>query len=293
MNEYLRKSMGRINKFIAKELLPISTKITTPYINDSFWFNLIGKGYPTPNRQFRWCTSRLKIDPTTRYIKEQVSEHGRVCILLGTRHSESSRRSRSIKEHEVKGSYFNKHSTLANCKVAIPIAQLSNDDVWMFLLQNRPPWGGTYRELITLYKNARGGECPTMLSTSDAPACGSTSPRFGCWTCTVVEKDRSLEGLVDSGNEEFEPLIEFRNWLMEIRNKTTNRLRFSRRGLVRINNEKSNTGPFTLEARRLILKKLLSLQEETGMQLITSEEITFIKQQWEEDNLLIRLTNKE
>ena len=293
VNDYLHKSMANLNKFLAKANLPISTKITKPYINDSFWFNLIGKGYPTPNRQFRWCTSRLKIDPTTRYIKEQVNMHGEVCILLGTRYSESSGRSRSIKNHKVEGSYFNKHSTLKNCKVAIPIADMTDDDVWIFLMQNRPPWGGTYRNLITLYKNARGGECPTMLSTSDAPACGSTSPRFGCWTCTVVEKDRSLEGLVDSGHEEFEPLIEFRNWLMEIRNNSNNRLPFSRQGRTRVSKENINTGPFTLETRRVILDKLLSLQQETRMDLISTKEVFFIKRQWERDESFIDLIHQE
>ena len=67
-------------------------------------------------------------------------------------------------------------------------------------MQRRAPWGGTHRNLITLYRNAGGGECPLVLSKEDAPSCGTTSPRFGCWTCTVVAKDRSMRGLIASGH---------------------------------------------------------------------------------------------
>jgi hypothetical protein len=32
-----------------------------PKLEDTFWVNLIGKGYPSPNRWFRWCTERMKV----------------------------------------------------------------------------------------------------------------------------------------------------------------------------------------------------------------------------------------
>ena len=34
-------------------------------IEESFWVNIIGRGYPPPNRTFRWCTQRMKIDPVS------------------------------------------------------------------------------------------------------------------------------------------------------------------------------------------------------------------------------------
>ena len=51
---------------------------------------------------FRWCTERLQISPTTKYITEKISKHGEAVILIGTR-SDESVRARSIKKHEVKG----------------------------------------------------------------------------------------------------------------------------------------------------------------------------------------------
>ena len=70
--------------------------------------------------------------------------------------------------------------------------------------------GGTHKDLYRLYNNAGGGECPIQIDTS-TPACGSS--RFGCWTCTVVERDKSSEVLLASGDDRMEPLIAFRGRL--------------------------------------------------------------------------------
>jgi DNA sulfur modification protein DndC len=42
-------------------------------INESFWVNIIGRGYPPPNRSFRWCTQRMKIDPVNALVKQRRS----------------------------------------------------------------------------------------------------------------------------------------------------------------------------------------------------------------------------
>ena len=140
-------------------------------------------------------------------------------------------RKRSIERYRNEvGERYNKHSDLKGCLLCRPIVDIDNEEVWHLLMQRKPPWGKSHRNLITLYRNAQGGECPTVLSNDDAPSCGSTSPRFGCWTCTVVNKDKSMGGLIDSGFEEFEPLLEFRNWLIELRENTDNRMPIRRNG---------------------------------------------------------------
>jgi DNA sulfur modification protein DndC len=48
--------------------LPLTVATTAPEPEATFWVNLIGRGYPSPNRSFRWCTDRMKIQPTSRYI---------------------------------------------------------------------------------------------------------------------------------------------------------------------------------------------------------------------------------
>lgn len=76
--QHIIESMEEIEGAASAFRLPIITKITRPAPDQSFWVNLIGRGYPSPNRSFRWCTDRMKILPTSRYIKSQVDQAGRV-----------------------------------------------------------------------------------------------------------------------------------------------------------------------------------------------------------------------
>ena len=190
--------------------LPIEVVSTQPTGDDTFWVNLIGRGYPSPNRSFRWCTDRMKIRPTSRYIREQVDTTGQAILLLGVRRDESAKRAVSVAKYD-NGERLNRHNDMVGCLVFRPIVDLTTDDVWEFLATEAPPWGGSHSALITLYRNSLGGECPVVVGKSDAPSCGTSSSRFGCWTCTVVQKDRSLEGFVEAGFSEFGPLLEFRD----------------------------------------------------------------------------------
>lgn len=265
--------------------LPLIVATTRPDDNHTFWVNMIGRGYPSPNRTFRWCTDRMKIQPTSRYVKLQADAAGEVILLLGVRRSESALRAGSVARYD-NGERLNKHNDLPGCLVFRPIVELDTDDVWEFLSENAPPWGGSHDRLIKLYRDAGGGECPVVTSKADAPSCGSTSSRFGCWTCTVVEKDRSLEGFVDSGFGQFVPLLNFRDWLVEIRNDPHRRLGRRRDGRLTIaSNGTFVPGPFNLATRKEMLDRLLLLQEELGATLITPDEVRRIKELWVEDAL--------
>jgi DNA sulfur modification protein DndC len=264
--------------------LPITTKKTQPAAEQSFWVNLIGRGYPSPNITMRWCTDRLKIQPTSQYIKQSVSEAGAAIVLLGVRRDESVTRQRSIDRRKKETARLARHPDLMGAYVFSPIVDLSTDDIWEIIGSGSPPWGGTHKELIALYRGSEGGECPVVMSTSDAPSCGTKSSRFGCWTCTVVEKDRSLQGFVDAGAAHLTGLITFRTWLKDIRNLTDMRQATRRSGKLTFDAAGNVIpGPFTIAARQLILRKLLVVQEETGLELISDEEIRLIHQCWGED----------
>lgn len=268
--------------------LPIKTVTTQPKIEQSFWVNLIGRGYPTPNQTMRWCTDRLKIQPSTQYILDSVSKCGAAIVLLGVRLDESQSRRTSIEKYQnMVGSNLTPHNSLLGAFVYRPIVDLTTDEVWEILASQNPPWGGTHRSLIQLYRDAEGGECPVVLSKEDAPGCGTNSSRFGCWTCTVVDKDKSLQGFVDSGKLEYNGLIEFRDWLKSIRNDSSMRQIKRRNGQISFNLEKGKhiPGPFTIKARELILQKLLETQAEYGESLISDEEIQIIRRIWTEDLL--------
>lgn len=286
---HLHTSLGVIKAAATSHDLPIQIRVTTPAVDQTFWVSVVGRGYIPPTRNFRWCTDRMKIRPTSRILQQIVREHRGAILLIGTRRSESQNRRRGMDRRNVSAAKLNPHSSVAGCRMFAPLADLDDDDVWMVLMQRRPPWGGTHRDLISLYRQAGGGECPLVMSNEDAPSCGSSSPRFGCWTCTVVAKDRSLRGLIDSGHEEaiyMSSLYDFREWLIQLREDDHNRLPVRRDGNPRQRSDGSQVfGPFNLTVRRMILKRLRALQDEVGVPLISQAEIESIEDVWWRDEI--------
>lgn len=262
--------------------LPISVIRTKPEPNQTFWVLLIGKGYPSPNQQMRWCTDRLKIQPTSTYIKDNITKFKSAIVLLGVRKAESISRMKRIERYkDIEDTNLTPHNTLVGAFIFRPIVDLSTDEVWEILGSHQAPWGGSHRDLFQLYRDAEGGECPVVLSKDEAPGCGTNNSRFGCWTCTVVEKDRSLQGFIDSGKEVYKPLVEFRNWLVSIRNDPTYRSAIRRNGRLTFDlTGKHIPGPFTIQARKEILQRLHDTESAFGGTLITSEEVELIHRIW-------------
>ena len=187
----------------------------TPEIKDTFWVNLIGRGYPAPRHKFRWCTERLKIQPSNNFITNVVRTNGEAILVLGTRKAESSIRSHRMTEQEKTRlrDRLSPNASLPNCLIYSPVEDWSNDDVWLFLMQVRNPWGYNNKDLLTMYQGASpDGECPLVVDTS-TPSCGDS--RFGCWVCTLVEKDKSMSAMVQNDEEKewMEPLLQLRNEL--------------------------------------------------------------------------------
>lgn len=285
---HLAKVQAAISSMAETLRLPVTVVTTRPAPDKTFWTLLIGKGYPSPNQTMRWCTDRLKIQPTSRYILDNVSTHGAAIVVLGVRLDESDSRRNSINKFQnLANSNLTRHNELPGAFIYRPIVNLTVDDVWEVLGRCQPPWGGTHRDLIQLYRDAEGGECPVVLSKDEAPGCGTSNSRFGCWTCTVVEKDKSLQGFVDSGSHHFSALIEFRQWLKGIRNDPRYRSVERRNGEIRFNPRGEQIqhvpGPFTIQARKMILDKLLATQTEYGGPLISSDEIQRIHTIWAEE----------
>lgn len=291
--EHLRASLKEIGAAGTEQGLRLTTRITVPCIDQTFWVSVIGRGYIPPTRNFRWCTDRMKILPTTRLLKSMTRRADGTVLLVGTRRAESQNRRRAMDKREVSASQLNQHDKVQNCWMFAPLADLEDNDVWMTLLQYTPPWGGSHRRLITLYRNAGGGECPLVITKEQAPSCGSTSPRFGCWTCTVVKKDRSLRGLIDSGyknTNRMEALFEFREWLIDLREDDANRLPFRRDGLVKRRQDGSRVyGPFKMEVRKEILTKLQALERDIREPLLVPGEIDAIKEEWWRDEIRLEV----
>ena len=284
ITEYVYRVLDKIETASRDQDIPIRVIKTIPRLEDSFWVNLIGRGYPAPNNAFRWCTERLKIRPTSRFILEQVDEVGEAIILIGTRSAESAQRAKSMKKHAIKGKRLTKHPTQPNTYMYAPIRNLSLEEVWYIINTMPSPWKADNSELFQIYSDASADdyECPTVVTSKEHKSCGQS--RFGCWVCTVVKKDKSMNALIENGLTWLQPLLEFRNQLYNERNIQENRMPQRRNGTDAIN----GMGPYTPKYRASILERVINAQKEIQIdrphvELITNQELVAIQTIWYRD----------
>ena len=271
---WVAKSLDTMSDAAAASGMPIRTHRLAPELANSFWVNLIGRGYPAPRHKFRWCTERLKIRPSNGFITSVVKASGEAILVLGTRKAESSRRAANMKKHEARRvrDRLSPNSSLPGSLVYSPIEDWTNDDVWFFLMQSTNPWGYSNRELLGMYAGASAdGECPLVVDSS-TPSCGDS--RFGCWVCTLVDEDKSMTAMIQNDDEKqwMLPLLELRNAL-DFRsgvvadgddiNSTDRHLRDFRRmsGSVQLMSDgRPIPGPYIQSARESWLRRLLAAQ---------------------------------
>ena len=286
--EYVTDVLKKIEEEARNQDLPIFVKRTTPKLEETFWINVIGKGYPVPNNSFRWCTDKLKIRPTSNFLLEQIDEMGEAIVLLGTRYEESATRERSIRRHEVAGRRLSKHQTSPNTYTYAPIKELRLEEVWYIINAVPSPWEFDNNILFQIYSDASADdyECPTVITDKKHTSCGQS--RFGCWTCTVVKNDKSMTALVNNGRNWMQPLMDFRNRLVENRNLPENRMDRRRNGQLAKNKEDENNGTYDITYRYQILKDLLTVQKEVQQErpdvtLINNQELIAIQVIWNRD----------
>lgn len=214
---WVGKSLTKMADEAKQQGLPIIPHRLAPAVKDRFWVNLIGKGYPAPRYKFRWCTDRLKISPSNTFIKNMAEKNGEAILVLGTRKAESTARAASMERFESsetntrKALGLTENGSLDRVWVYTPIASWSNDDVWVYLNSVKNPWGFPNQDLNSMYQGAtEGGECPLVVDKS-TNSCGDS--RFGCYVCTMVSEDKSMNAMIanDEEKEWMYPLVSLRN----------------------------------------------------------------------------------
>jgi len=287
--DHVNGSLSRMKTAAEQQGLPIEVHRLTPDVSDTFWVNLIGRGYPAPHSRFRWCTERMKIKPADKFILSKVAEYGEVVLVLGQRRDESQRRAQTMSDYRITGTPFSRNSTLPKAYTYTPIEAFTVNDVWKYLGQVPPPWGGDNRYLASLYRSAHSGECPMVLDLS-TPSCGNS--RFGCWVCTVVTKDKAMEAMIDNGEEWMIPMLDFRDFLaatQEFERKHEVRDYRRRDGLVKVRKQQGTLirGPYRLAFRQELLERLLTVQKQvredspdSELTLISIEELYQIRRLW-------------
>lgn len=272
--------------------LPFKEKRLTPEVENRFWVNLIGKGYPAPRPKFRWCTDRLKISASTKFIQNLSETNGEAILVLGTRRGESAVRDKVIDQY--KGSTRQNLSRNADPKLSrvwvyAPIESWSSDDVWEYLMENPNPWGTSNQELFDIYRGATpDAECPIVVDKS-TPSCGDS--RFGCYVCTMVAQDKSMQAMIlnDDNKSWMQPILDFRDRFLAVPDRDFRDFR-RMNGSLLLMNDRLVHGPYSQERRAELLKELLIAQVEAGrrgkdqgfddLELISVAELEEIRRIW-------------
>lgn len=241
--------LGKLGRTAA---LPIHVRIVRPRVEDRFWVRMIGRGYPPPKPKFRWCTRRLKITPAAPAVDTGVP----TAVLTGVRYGESAgRTSRLVASCTNGGECGQDYWAQSGPKGSsityfAPIVDWKTCKVWDFLHFVAPRVGWPTQDVFALY--------------------GDTNLRFGCWTCTLVRRDKTMEALIErSPHSPLQQLHRFRNEILNECALTKNRLR-----------RKNHWAGLKLEFRQQLLERLRALERATSMDLLSAEEETEIRRLW-------------
>lgn len=288
---WAKKSLDELERMSDEKGMPFKTHILKPKVNNTFWVNFLGRGYPFPRKKLRWCTDRLKIQPVNNFIKEKIAEHGEIILVIGTRKAESANRAKTMAKYEKMRvrELLSPNPTMANELVFSPLEDWTDDNVWAYLMQYKNPWGYSNKELMTIYRGASAdNECPLMVE-KDLPSCGKS--RFGCWVCTMVERDKSMEAMIANDDEKawMSPLLEFRNKFGDEEKDRARRSFRKMNGTLQGNYEHLHHGPYKKEIREKWLEELLTIQKNLNnncppefgeVQLISEGELREIRRIW-------------
>lgn len=291
ISKWVQKSLKTMDEAAEKQDLPFVTHRLTPAMDNTFWVNFIGRGYPFPRKKLRWCTDRLKIQPVNTFVKDQIAEHGEIIMVIGTRKAESARRAKTMAYYEKKRvrELLSPNQAMVNELVFSPLEDWNDNDVWVFLMQYKNPWGYSNKELLTLYKGATAdNECPMMVEKG-LPSCGKS--RFGCWVCTMVAQDKSMEAMISNDEEKawMTPLLEFRNKFGDEELDRDRRSFRKMAGYLQGSYKQLHHGPYKKEVREEWLRDLLTIQKDinengpeefSDLELITLPELRNIRRIW-------------
>ncbi|MGF1489808.1 MAG: DNA phosphorothioation system sulfurtransferase DndC [Prochloraceae cyanobacterium] len=298
---WVKKSLDRMRTTAKAQQMPIEAHLLQPEFTQTYWAGLIGKGYPAPRRKFRWCTPRLKIDPSNRFIRNVIRANGETIVVLGTRKAESANRAAIMSKRE-KGKIRDRlcpHPHLPSSLLYTPIENWRTDEVWLYLMQWENPWGHSNKDLFDMYRGSReDNECPLVVDTS-TPSCGSS--RFGCWVCTLVDSDKSLSAMIQNDEEKewLQPLVDLRLEL-DVRNDRDKRdfrriwgkVQLFERNIDGETSIEPIPGPYTKKWREHWLRRVLEAQvtvrrtapdDMKDITLITPEELSEIRRIWLEE----------
>ena len=295
--EHLQTSLKQIQSYANQNNLPIEVQEVTPELKNTLNVQLLGVGMPPPSNSLRWCTDKLKVFPIDKKIKE-IFPNGRFISIIGTRRDESFSRDARIEKASVKGTNLKLNDRYKNASNLMPIELWSTKDVWEYLFKQK----NDLVDIDFLWKlysdasNKDASECTFVGAGGkhiEDGKLGCGVSRFGCWQCYMVrDKDKSLDGLMQSGYENIDLYKEYRDWYWKTSQlgweKTRDVYSHRHQGQEFYNKGGEENSKFgmtmpkgmTLKIRKEAFKRTLKLQSQLNEEIITNDEIIEIQKRW-------------
>ncbi len=292
--EHLKKSLKSIQKYSDEKGLLTEVHEVVPLEKHTLNVQLLGVGMPPPSRQFRWCTSKLKVQPIERKLKKLFPD-GKFISVVGSRRDESIDRKARIEKQSKVNSHLKINDRFPNADNLYPIEYWNTKNIWEYIFtQNTRIIDIDF--LWNLYSDASNkdaNECSFAGAGGkhiDEGNIGCGQSRFGCWQCYVVrDNDKSLDGLMKSGYENVELYKEYREqyWNFTQSGWENTRDVYSHRTQQREHfDEKYDRNGMTkpkgvlLQARKHFFIELLKLNSKLDYDIIDINEIHLIQQRW-------------
>lgn len=296
--EGILNSITKIREFGISHKLNLDVRKVSPSTKNSYFSLLIGKGYMLPTRNSkRWCTDRLKIQPQKKLIVSILNQtkNGFIAIT-GQRQDESLERKKRMQSQTIEGSF--KSHEFKDCNLYAPIEHWETSDIWNHIDHHKLSWidsltlGRVYAEA-----SSDGDECRSLLEgfeSGSKSGCGM-SARYGCWSCMIFEKDKTL-GNLTKHYPYMKEMEKLRNWFAKYRDGSWDhnrdvyihgRHKMKKYDFDNHRNGMQIPGGYTLYFRKRMLSELLKCErkviKEREIPLITDEELAYIQECWIED----------
>lgn len=295
--KHLEESLKKIDHYSKQHELPVEVREVTPERKNTLNVQLLGVGMPPPSNQLRWCTDKLKVFPIDKEINATFPD-GKFISIIGTRRDESFSRELRIEKASLSGTNLKLNNRYKNASNLMPIELWSTKDVWEYLFKQTNKLLNI-DFLWKIYSDASGKdtkECTFVGAGGkhiEDGKIGCGVSRFGCWQCYMVrDKDKSLDGLMQSGYENINLYKEYRDWFWNLTQQGWEKTRdvYSHRhqGQEFYNKGEKDNPKFgmtmpkglTLKIRKQSFKKILDLQNQLNETIITEDEIKLIQERW-------------
>lgn len=303
---YVGTEIRKIKDYICNNNLPAKVWESKPSLSNDYLVNMVGgRTVASMPGADHTCQQMLKASPlkSTRSlimktIKAELAttyDPDKIINIVGTRFDESESRAANMKNRKENNLAPVKNESLKEWTLS-PIAEFTYTDVYQYIgmvRSNLIPNYSDYDQLVQVYRDSEAGECMiNIYSSGKASGRTNCNARHGCWLCTQVGDDKSMENMLQNTHYAWmQNLNDFRNYLAARHYDLDSRCWLSRKvdneGRIRIN-PVAYSPEFCLDLLRYLLTidaiELESAQSEEldnpRFQCLTQEKVIAIDLLW-------------